>query len=67
MSENAGIVIGFISLAILIIVQITLFAFGYGKLSQKVTDYCNRIDKLEQKVGLIESSFIEKIIKVLKP
>jgi len=49
MSE--AMLIGFLSIAVLVIIQIAMFSFGYGKLSQKVNDACRRIGKLEEKVN----------------
>ena len=39
--------IGFISLGLLIIIQISLFAYGYGKISHAVQVNGVRTDKLE--------------------
>ncbi len=36
-----------VSTLVLIITQLVVFAFGYGKLNQKMTDVCRRMDKLE--------------------
>lgn len=35
-----------IGLFALVLIQIAIFAYGYGKLTQKVTDLCGRVNKL---------------------
>lgn len=45
-----AIVAALIGVAILVMINIILVAFTYGRLSQKVDDFCRRVDKLESKV-----------------
>ena len=45
-----GQALGFVSLGLLIVIQLGLFAYGYGKLKQKVDDLCNRIIKAEDNI-----------------
>lgn len=40
---------GFISIGVLVVIQIVCFAYGYGKLSQKVNDSADRINKVEKR------------------
>ena len=40
-------IIGFASLGFLAMVNISVFAYGYGKLGQKVSDLCRRVGRLE--------------------
>lgn len=40
-----------IGVIILISVNIAAVAFSYGKLSQKVTDLCQRIDRIEKVIN----------------
>lgn len=35
---------------LLIVIQLVLFAFGYGKLSQKVDDACAKVNKMWDKL-----------------
>ena len=42
-----SVLFGFISIAVLVIINIAIVAYGYGKLSQKVNDACRRIGRLE--------------------
>ena len=39
--------IGFASLGFLAMVNISVFAYGYGKLNQRVADLCQRVGRLE--------------------
>lgn len=48
--------VGFASIGILVVIQIALFSFGYGKLKQKVDDHCRRLDRIEK---LVNNSFRE--------
>ena len=48
--------LGFISIAVLVAIQIGLFAYGYGKISQKVEGNINRIIDIEGKIDKIWSS-----------
>jgi hypothetical protein len=41
---------GFISIGVLMIVQLVAFAYGYGKLNQKLTDNCEKTNKIWNKV-----------------
>lgn len=42
---------GYIAVIVLIVTNIGLVAFSYGKLTQKVKDLCRRVDKLERSVN----------------
>jgi len=53
--------VGFVSIGILIAIQIAVFAYGYGKLNQKVcsidkrlNDLSHRFDKIEERVYKLE-------------
>ena len=43
-----GTVIGFISLGILIIINLLVVSFSYGRISQSVTDLNHRVERLEK-------------------
>ena len=43
-----GIVVGFITIGFLIVINIAIAAYSYGRLSQKVTDLCRRVSQLEE-------------------
>jgi len=45
MSES--VLIGFISVAALVVINIVMAAFHYGRLKQQVEDACRRITRLE--------------------
>ena len=52
---------GFIGLGIMVVIQISLFAYGYGKLNDKVAsidkrlnDLSHRFDRVEDRVGKLE-------------
>jgi len=47
--------IGFASIGILVIIQIGLFAYGYGKLSQMVTNNTKRIDSNSNRLERTEA------------
>ncbi len=58
---------GFVSIGVLIIIQICLFAFGYGKLSQNVSDIntrmnnlCDRLDRIDHRVRELELKTAQK-------
>ena len=42
--------IGFGSLAALVIANLVMVAFNYGKLAQRMTDLCDRVSRLENAV-----------------
>jgi len=53
--------VGFIGLGIMVVIQIALFAYGYGKLNDKVgnidkrlNDLSHRFDRVEDRVGKLE-------------
>jgi len=50
--------VGFISLGFLIIIQIGLFAFGYGKLANKAENNYHNIGKLENKVEALRDKVV---------
>ena len=41
------ILVGFASLGFLAMVNISVFAYSYGKLNQRVADLCRRIGRIE--------------------
>ena len=43
---------GFVTLGLLAICNLLAFAYGYGKLTQKVNDLCRRLDRLERRQNL---------------
>ena len=43
-----SLILGLLGIGILVIINIAMVAFSYGKLSQKVSDTCRRIDRLEK-------------------
>ena len=47
---ESGVLVGFISVGFLVILNLLLAAYTYGKLSEKVQGLCDRVDKLENKV-----------------
>ena len=49
-------VIGFISIGLLVVVQITAFAYYYGKLTQKVSDIDKRLNDMSHCIERIEKS-----------
>ena len=42
---------------VLMVVQLVFFAFGYGRLSQKVDDFCKRADRLEDRLNKFEAKY----------
>ncbi len=42
---------GFVSLIVLLVVNIAAVAFSYGSLTQKVRDICRRIERLERLIN----------------
>lgn len=48
---DGGIVAALIGLGALVIINIVAVAYSYGKLSQKVSDFCGRVDRLEKIVN----------------
>ena len=38
---------GFVSIGVLVIINIGSFAYGYGKLNQKVNDHSERLTRIE--------------------
>jgi NRPS condensation-like uncharacterized protein len=46
---------GFITIGMLIFLQLIAFAYGYGKLNQKVNDSCNRLTRIEKSLNGINS------------
>ena len=58
---------GFVGIGLMVLVQIVMFAFGYGKISQKVSDLCKRVEGLEKKVNNTDThldKLIEKIARI---
>lgn len=45
---DGGIASALISIAMLVIVNIVVGAYNYGRLTQKVVDLCERLSKLEK-------------------
>jgi len=48
-------VVGFISIGFLVIVQITAFAYYYGKLTQKVSDIDKRLNDISHSIERLEN------------
>ena len=44
-----GNIIGFISLGILVVTNLILTAYNYGRLNQSVSDLCRRVDNIEKR------------------
>ena len=47
--------LGFITLGGLVIVQLITFAYGYGKLTQKVKDISQRLNDFSHRIEKIEN------------
>lgn len=45
---SVEVLFGFVSIALLVIIDIVIVAFSYGRLCQKVADACRRISRLER-------------------
>ena len=45
---EAQIVAALIGVGALVIINIIIAAYGYGRLNQKVCDLCRRVDRLEK-------------------
>jgi len=60
--NEPGILIGFVSLGILIIIQIVMYAYGYGKLSQNVTNIDKRVDALTDRFERLDTR-VDKLSK----
>ena len=45
---DGGIVAALVALGGLVIINIIAVAYTYGKISQKVSDFCQRVDRLER-------------------
>lgn len=45
---DTGITAALIGIGMLVIINIVAVAYSYGKLSQKVNDFCQRVDRLEK-------------------
>ena len=45
---SVEVLFGFVSIALLVIIDIVIVAFSYGRLCQKVADACRRITRLER-------------------
>ena len=39
---------GFIAIGVLVVINIIVVAFGYGKSSQQIADLCRRMDRVEK-------------------
>ncbi len=51
---DSSTLIGFMGIALLIIINIAAVAFSYGSISQIVKDTCARLDKLENRLEKVE-------------
>ena len=58
---EANILLGFTSIGVLVVIQITYFAFTFGKLNGKVAsidkrlnDLTHRYDRMEDRIGKLE-------------
>ena len=47
---EGAVIAGFSTLAFLIILQLIFFAYGYGRLNQKMSDTCDKVDTIWKKV-----------------
>lgn len=47
--------VGFASIGILIAIQLVAFAYGYGKVNQKVNDISHQLNDLSHKFNSVES------------
>lgn len=56
--------IGFISIGLMVFLQIILFGYGYGKLSQKVNDVCKSQEDLRNEVRTIKKETASLASKV---
>lgn len=41
---------GFISLGILVLTNVIIVAYSYGKITQSVADVCRRVERVEDKI-----------------
>ncbi len=48
------IIAALITVGALVIINIIIAAYGYGKLNQKVSDFCRRLEKVEGRVTKVE-------------
>jgi len=46
-----GVVIAYSGLGVVVLSNIAMFAYGYGKLSQKVEDLRHRSDRIEKRLN----------------
>jgi len=53
-------IVGFLSLAFLIIIQIVIASYGYGKLSEKVNNVCNAQVEYSKRLLVLERSMWQK-------
>ena len=63
MSE-VGTLVGFISVAILVIIQIAIFAYTYGKTTQKLNDVCKSQIALQADAQIARTERVTLIQKV---
>lgn len=46
------IVASLIAVGVLVVINIVTVAFGYGRMTQKVSDLCRRVKRVEAKLGI---------------
>jgi len=51
--------LGFVSIIFLVLIQISMFAYGYGKLSQRVKDISETVEKNVQRLEKLEAKINE--------
>ena len=58
---EANALAGFVSIGVLVVIQITYFAYSFGKLNGKVAsidkrlnDLTHRYDRMEERIGKLE-------------
>lgn len=57
------IVAALIGVGAMVLINIIIAAYGYGRLNQKVSDFCRRLEKVENRVGKVEEkvNVVERI------
>lgn len=55
---------GMMTIAALVVIQIGMFAYGYGKLRQKVDDLCKKVEDNTSRINNLETKTIrmEKVV-----
>ena len=47
---------GFIAIGSLLVVQLVGFAYGYGKITQKLNDVCQKVQRNEMRLDKLEGA-----------